>query len=414
VDGTHWRVQVPVGAGENLLPITAREAQVSVGRVPQQSGGTLAVNVPQVPPRTLSYDANGNLLWDGQRSYQWDAENRLVRITHPGGATTLFAYDGLGRRVLVSESQDPVRHHVWEGLRLAAEYDAYTGDLQRRYWSEGEEQFLPPGQGGPAIPLYYVRDHLGSVRELVDAEGRVRARYDYGLWGERHKLAGDLETSAGYTGHYYHAPSALHLAPYRAYSADLGRWLSRDPIGKSGGINLYGYVGNGTANGKDLLGLYITYGGGGSERFWKNYRKLYSQMRACEAGRRILDKLEGSETEIRLPPTNYGGTEWAGSTYKNGDGSIQANIDDKRFANEIWDHLLPHELYHAVEQLYPYEERKRNDFDPLDINVDCPQDKLGRDGIENRASRAANMVLGKKVETINLQNEQPGNIIPRP
>jgi RHS repeat-associated protein len=80
--------------------------------------------------------------------------------------------------------------------------------------------------------------------ELVDAEDRVRARYDYGLWGERHKLVGDLETSAGYTGHYYHAPSALHLAPYRAYSADLGRWLSRDPIEEGGGTNLHRYVRN--------------------------------------------------------------------------------------------------------------------------------------------------------------------------
>jgi YD repeat-containing protein len=45
----------------------------------------------------LSYDADGNLLSDGQRNYAWDAENRLVGISYPGqpGKATAFAYDGL-------------------------------------------------------------------------------------------------------------------------------------------------------------------------------------------------------------------------------------------------------------------------------------------------------------------------------
>ena len=33
--------------------------------------------------QALSFDANGNLLSDGQRNYSWDAENRLVGITIP-------------------------------------------------------------------------------------------------------------------------------------------------------------------------------------------------------------------------------------------------------------------------------------------------------------------------------------------
>lgn len=47
-----------------------------------------------------TYDLNGNLLTDGQRSYAWDAENRLVGITYPGtpGKATAFTYDGLDRR----------------------------------------------------------------------------------------------------------------------------------------------------------------------------------------------------------------------------------------------------------------------------------------------------------------------------
>jgi hypothetical protein len=35
----------------------------------------------------------------------------------------------------------------------------------------------------------------------------------------------------------------------------LGRFISRDPLGEKGGLNLYGYVGNDPVNAVDLLGL---------------------------------------------------------------------------------------------------------------------------------------------------------------
>ena len=58
-----------------------------------------------------------------------------------------------------------------------------------------------------------------------------------------------------YTGHYYHTKSGLHLAPYRAYDAKHGVWLSEDPIQEEGGINLYGYVHNNPLMWIDPLGL---------------------------------------------------------------------------------------------------------------------------------------------------------------
>jgi hypothetical protein len=41
----------------------------------------------------------------------------------------------------------------------------------------------------------------------------------------------------------------------RAYDANTGRWLSRDPIGTAGGINLYGYVQSDPENLVDPNGL---------------------------------------------------------------------------------------------------------------------------------------------------------------
>ena len=42
---------------------------------------------------------------------------------------------------------------------------------------------------------------------------------------------------------------------YRYLDPETGRWPSRDPIEKEGGINLYGFVGNDGLNAWDLLGL---------------------------------------------------------------------------------------------------------------------------------------------------------------
>ena len=45
----------------------------------------------------------------------------------------------------------------------------------------------------------------------------------------------------------------------RPYDPDLGRWITRDPIGERGGINLYGYVNNNPINEIDPLGLWAYF-----------------------------------------------------------------------------------------------------------------------------------------------------------
>jgi len=105
---------------------------------------------------------------------------------------------------------------------------------------------------------FYTRDHLGSIREMTDSAGALVARYEYDPFGRRSAnliTSGAVEADFGYTGHYFHAPSGLHLAVYRAYDADTGRWLNRDPLGEAGGINLYQYVANNPLGSTDLLGL---------------------------------------------------------------------------------------------------------------------------------------------------------------
>jgi RHS repeat-associated protein len=58
-----------------------------------------------------------------------------------------------------------------------------------------------------------------------------------------------------YAGLYYHKATGLYLATYRAYDASVGRWLKRDPIEETGGINLYRYVSGDPVVNTDTLGL---------------------------------------------------------------------------------------------------------------------------------------------------------------
>jgi RHS repeat-associated protein len=106
--------------------------------------------------------------------------------------------------------------------------------------------------------FYYARDHLGSIRELIDAAGEVRARYSYDPFGRRRRTAGDLESDLGFAGMFHSAETGLDLTKFRAYDPNSGRWLSRDPLKSAEllqGPNLYAYVDNDPLNRIDPLGL---------------------------------------------------------------------------------------------------------------------------------------------------------------
>jgi len=216
------------------------------------------VAVASQTARALTYDLDGNLtnVTDGTAStnYQWDAANRLVGIVVGSGSSTtstVFDYDGLSRRVRITEiagaTTNSDRQFVWSGSDLCEERDITGTNVTKRFFPQGEQI--------SGTNYFFARDHLRSIREMTDNMGAVRARYSYDPWGRRAKVSGDLDADFGFTGSYYHAPSGLHLVLYRAYSTELGRWLSRDPMQEGAGLNMYRYVANNTPNRYDTLGL---------------------------------------------------------------------------------------------------------------------------------------------------------------
>ncbi len=69
------------------------------------------------------------------------------------------------------------------------------------------------------------------------------------------KFSESVPSDFQYAGYYYHAPSGLNLTLNRVYSAQVGRWINRDPIEELGGNNLYAYVLNQPTNHTDPTGL---------------------------------------------------------------------------------------------------------------------------------------------------------------
>ena len=203
--------------------------------------------------QVLSYDADGNLISDGQLAYGWDAENRLIAITGTG-VNVGFAYDGFNRRVAITRSGSTT-FYLWCSEQICQSRNS-GGAVVRDYYPEGE---LLPGNG---TRLYYGPDQIGTPRDVVAASslGRTVEAYDYDPFGNpiTTPVNGTL-TDFRYAGMLYQPDSGLYLTQYRIYDPRLGRWLNRDPLRERAGPNVFAYVHNEPINTFDPMGL-----GGGS------------------------------------------------------------------------------------------------------------------------------------------------------
>jgi RHS repeat-associated protein len=98
---------------------------------------------------------------------------------------------------------------------------------------------------------------------IVDNEGAVVERYRFSAFGLRAILDPDFDPRAtslydwdfAFKGQFLDLESGYCNYGYRYYSPELGRWLSRDPIGETGGVNIYAMAGNCPLNTIDILGL---------------------------------------------------------------------------------------------------------------------------------------------------------------
>jgi len=201
--------------------------------------------------QNFTHDANGNVTSDVDRNFKWDMEGRVLEITFPKNPTykLTYLYDGLGRRISKATNDNGVvtpQTIVWCGSRPC---QLRSGTLSiRRYLEEGEYDNIS------GLRELYMTDHLGSVRDMVNAATGVRiGAVDYTPYGGQIRTDG-IPPHFQYAKLLWEGQAGLYVSATRFYDGGKGRWLNRDSIREAGGVNLYGYVSANPVNAVDPEG----------------------------------------------------------------------------------------------------------------------------------------------------------------
>jgi RHS repeat-associated protein len=132
----------------------------------------------------------------------------------------------------------------------------------------------------------------GNAAHLLNQNGTVVAHLAYDAWGQ--PMSGNNPTPYGYKGqwgYYTDGETGLLLLTHRYLDPATGRFLTRDPIGFEGGINLYAYVGNGVVINQDSSGHWgipVCIGGG----------FVYWAHDCLETAKRVGDECKNYPTPI--------------------------------------------------------------------------------------------------------------------
>jgi RHS repeat-associated protein len=207
---------------------------------------------------TYTYDNNGNTTSKtdstGTTYYTWDFENRLASVTLPGtGGTVNFKYDPFGRRIEKIAPMSGTTIYAYDGDNITEELGA-GGNLLAHY-TQGAGSDEPLAMTGTGGIYFYHADGLGSTTSLTDSTGNVAASYVYDSFGKLTASTGSVPNPFQYTGREFDSEMGLQYHRARYYDPVNGRFLSEDPAGFAGGMNMYGYAADNPVNLLDPDGL---------------------------------------------------------------------------------------------------------------------------------------------------------------
>ena len=238
------------------------------------------------------YDANGNMTQDFNKKIskiEYNSLNLPSMIQYSHGDQAHYGYDAVGRKLSVSHIISPVNIYVPMGSTTLPEnaflewrgFDVYADNIQ--YFMEKSLSVFPTRlnfDGGYPTRLnfdggyitsiddtpvyhYYLQDHLGNNRMVVNANGEVEQVNHYyafgGLMGE--STGGDTQTYK-YNGKVLDRINGLDWYDYgaRNYDAALGRWHVVDPLAeKYYNVSPYAYCGNNPVNRIDPNGMEMDW-----------------------------------------------------------------------------------------------------------------------------------------------------------
>ena len=220
-------------------------------------GGAWTDQMLTVDGQVYTYDAVGNLLADGKRTYTWQMGSQLAKVTGDG-LEAAYTYDASGIRT--SKTVNGVKtEYLTAGSRILAEKKNGTW---QQYLYDGDGQLTAMTYKGK--DYYFIRDNLRVITGLVDSEGKAVVNYRYNSWGKLLSITGSMAESLGkdnpyrYKGYYYDEETGMYYLKNRYYDPEICRFISADDVTvmidspmSLGDKNLYAYSDNDPINKKD-------------------------------------------------------------------------------------------------------------------------------------------------------------------
>lgn len=230
---------------------------------------------------TYLHDAHGCIIdMPHLQVMEWNFKDELhavstQRVNSGTPEITYFVYDSEGNRVRkVTENQaqegaDPTQKEQRYYLGAYEVFRKNSSGLERRTVRISDEASTVAmidkrndvNDGtDPRTLRYQLSNHQNSSALELDENAVVINYEEYHPFGTTSYQAVNKSIKAAakryrYTGMERDDESGLSYHTARYYISWLGRWLSSDPIGIKGGLNLYAYVNNNPANLSDPSGL---------------------------------------------------------------------------------------------------------------------------------------------------------------
>ncbi len=221
---------------------------------------------PEVLLEEIESDADGNMteraLSGETITYKWNDFDRLVEArSDVAGRLQGSRYDVNGIRKRKLDKNHNSSREYTAGITTSAAKPGTSGSSAPNISYLMGHQILGAEVNGAF--QFWLTDHLGSVRDIIDENGDVIQSYEFNEHGI--PMPGSGASSGIFSPKTYQgalsvnddtADSGLWLMGHRHFDSTLGRFISRDPIGFTGGLNLFNGAGASPVTFVDPAGLW--------------------------------------------------------------------------------------------------------------------------------------------------------------
>jgi RHS repeat-associated protein len=191
----------------------------------------------KVDETECQYDANGNIINDGEHSYNYDARNRLTQVD----TTNHYLYNANNMRVKKTTANGTTLY-AWDNDRIFAEYDENGTPVQETvYFGSTPVALL---KNGKTYRIF--TDQATTPRVVSNSANKTVWEWDFDPFGKKQPANKNLDKvpfvyNARFPGQYYDTEMSLFYNYRRTYNPATGRYLESDPAGLDGGNNSYTY-----------------------------------------------------------------------------------------------------------------------------------------------------------------------------